>query len=190
MIQQNLIRLVDIFLSIIGLSLLSPILIAITLLGFIDTGSPFFRQQRIGLNKRTFILIKFRTMKANTTSVATHLVNTKAITPLGRVLRRTKLDELPQLINVLLGQMSLIGARPCLPNQTTLIHERSIRNVYDYKPGITGLAQINSIDMSTPKKLAKVDAIMNKNINICYYFSLISQTIIGRGLGDAAHPKR
>ncbi|MGI0116909.1 sugar transferase [Zooshikella sp. RANM57] len=187
--QLLIIRLFDILFAIIGLSFLSPVFIVIVILGIIDTGKPIFYQQRVGQHRKPFTLIKFRTMKPNTASVGTHLVDSNAITPLGSFLRKTKLDELPQLINVLLGTMSLVGARPCLPNQSDLIKVRTKHGVYNHKPGITGLAQINNIDMSTPKKLAKIDATMHKNLNICYYFSLILKTIIGQGAGDAAQQK-
>lgn len=185
--QLLIIRVIDIIFATLGLLLTAPVLITIIILGIFDTGSPIFCQKRIGKKQKTFTLIKFRTMKRNTASVGSHLVDTSAITPFGKLLRKTKLDELPQLINVLVGHMSIVGARPCLPNQIDLVQERAIRKVYCYRPGITGLAQINNIDMSTPKKLAKIDALMNKNINICYYLIIIVKTALGKGSGDAAH---
>jgi O-antigen biosynthesis protein WbqP len=97
-------------------------------------------------------------MRPGTSSVATHLADVNAVTRVGRFLRRTKLDELPQLWNVLKGEMSLVGPRPCLFNQTELISERASRGVFDVRPGITGLAQIQGIDMSTPKLLAETDS--------------------------------
>src|SRR5690606_11605660 len=96
----------------------------------------------------------------DTASVATHLADATAVTPLGQLLRRTKLDELPQLWNVLKGDMSLVGYRPCLFSQEELIAERATRGIFDARPGITGLAQINGIDMSTPRLLAETDAEM------------------------------
>ena len=96
-------------------------------------------------------------MPVATQSMATHLVGASSVTKLGGFLRKTKLDELPQLINVLFGQMSLVGPRPCLFNQEELISERESRGVLDVRPGITGLAQVNEIDMSTPKLLAEWD---------------------------------
>jgi lipopolysaccharide/colanic/teichoic acid biosynthesis glycosyltransferase len=130
------------------------------------------------------MLVKFRTMKVGTRSVATHLAKASAITPFGKFLRRTKLDELPQLWNVLKGEMSLVGPRPCLFNQQELIDEREKRGVYTLRPGITGLAQVNEIDMSTPELLAKTDAEMIKNLTIGKYFSYIIQTVTGKGSGD------
>jgi lipopolysaccharide/colanic/teichoic acid biosynthesis glycosyltransferase len=177
-------RIFDILLSIIGLALLWPIFLLITILGLIDTGSPFFCQSRVGKHRNRFVLIKFRTMSLGTKCLASHLVDESAVTKLGKFLRKSKLDELPQLWNVLKGEMSLVGPRPCLPNQQELIHERKARGVFNVKPGITGLAQINSVDMSNPKLLAEVDAEMILNLSISNYFRFILMTLIGAGSGD------
>ncbi|GAA5316982.1 MAG: hypothetical protein AseanaTS_21860 [Candidatus Pelagadaptatus aseana] len=123
-------------------------------------------------------------MKPNTESVATHLVDSSTITKFGHFLRRTKLDELPQLWNVLIGEMSLVGPRPCLLNQLELIAEREKQDIFKVRPGITGLAQINKIDMSTPEKLAEVDKIMIEELSVYKYFHYILMTVIGKGLGD------
>ncbi len=181
---MSLTRIVDLLLAVVGVVITLPIMLIIMILAFFDTGKPFFLQERVGKYKRPFTLIKFRTMALNTESVATHLAATSSVTPLGKFLRRTKLDELPQLFNVLLGQMSLVGPRPCLFNQDELIHHREIRGVYKVIPGITGLAQINDVDMSTPKKLSKYDQLMLKNMDISHYFFYIFSTFIGRGQGD------
>ena len=124
-----MIRLLDLLFSTVGLVLLSPVLIVVLWMGWMDTRSPLFRQQRVGRYQKPFVLVKFRTMRPDTASVASHLADASAITPLGRFLRRTKLDELPQLWNVLKGEMSLVGPRPCLFNQQTLIDERERRAV-------------------------------------------------------------
>jgi lipopolysaccharide/colanic/teichoic acid biosynthesis glycosyltransferase len=182
--RQNFIRLLDILFALVGLVLGFPVLLLITLIGLLDTGAPIFRQERVGKDKRPFALIKFRTMKRDTASVASHLASASAITPLGRVLRRSKLDELPQLWNVLRGDMSLVGPRPCLFNQQELIDEREKRGVFNVKPGITGLAQINDIDMSTPKLLAETDARMLRELTVGKYFSFIVRTVLGKGTGD------
>ena len=112
-----MIRILDLLLSIVGLVLTFPILVIVTILGYFETGSPIFVQERVGKNKKTFKLIKFRTMNIDTKSVASHLVGTASITKLGKFLRKTKIDELPQLINVVKGEMSLVGPRPNLFNQ-------------------------------------------------------------------------
>ena len=167
-----------------GLLFLSPILIVLIIIGCYDTGSPFFLQERVGIHKKPFRLMKFRSMHVNAPSVATHLASTSSITPFGSFLRRTKLDELPQLWNVFVGDMSLVGPRPNLFNQEELIHERDSRGVYSVRPGITGLAQINKIDMSTPQLLAETDAKMIQELSALGYFKYIVHTVLGKGFGD------
>ena len=178
-----MIRFFDLFFSALGLLLGWPALLLIALIGMWDTGSPIFRQQRVGRFQKPFIL-KFRTMRPGTASVATHLVSNSAVTPFGRFLRRTKLDELPQLWNVLKGEMSLVGPRPCLFNQHELIEARVREGVFNARPGITGLAQISEIDMSTPELLARVDARMLQSLNLRAYFRYILLTVSGKGTGD------
>lgn len=185
-----MIRLFDVILSFVGLVVCAPVLAIVWVLAWFDTGKPLFRQQRVGRYQKPFILVKFRTMRPDTASVATHLANPSAVTPLGAFLRRTKLDELPQLWNVLKGEMSLVGPRPCLPNQTELIEERAARGVFAARPGITGLAQIKGIDMSTPKRLAETDAEMLKDLGIAAYFTYILKTVSGAGRGDRIRKER
>ena len=177
-------RIFDILFSFLGLVLLSPILIVLIIIGYFDTGSPIFRQERVGKVKQPFSLMKFRSMHVNAPSVATHLASASSITPFGIFLRKSKLDELPQLWNVLMGDMSLVGPRPNLFNQEELIHERDSRGVYAVRPGITGLAQINKIDMSTPHLLAETDAKMIQELNTLGYFKYIFLTVFGKGFGD------
>ena len=177
-------RIFDILFSFLGLVLLSPILIVLMVIGYFDTGSPIFRQQRVGKGMKPFRLMKFRSMHVNAPSVATHLASASSITPFGSFLRKSKLDELPQLWNVFVGDMSLVGPRPNLFNQEELIHERDSRGVYSVRPGITGLAQINKIDMSTPQLLAETDAKMIQELNTFIYFKHIILTIFGKGSGD------
>ena len=177
-------RLFDISFSFIGLLLLSPILVILLIIGFFDTGSPIFQQERVGRGKKPFRLIKFRSMNLNAPSVATHLASASSITPFGSFLRKSKLDELPQLWNVFIGDMSLVGPRPNLFNQTELMEERQKFGVYDVRPGITGLAQVNQIDMSTPRLLAETDAEMIKNYNLFMYIKYIVITVLGKGNGD------
>jgi O-antigen biosynthesis protein WbqP len=179
-----MIRIFDFVFSLVGLILLSPVIIILFVIGYFDTGSPLFKQERVGKNKVPFKLYKFRSMHVNTKSVATHLASSASITAFGKFLRSSKLDELPQLFNVLMGDMSLVGPRPNLFNQEELIEERDKRGVYNVRPGITGLAQIQKIDMSTPLLLAKTDAEMTSSFAALNYFKYIFLTILGQGSGD------
>lgn len=179
-----MIRTFDVLFSLFGLVLGSPVLCMLVVIGLFDTGSPVFRQQRVGRHQKPFTLMKFRTMAVDTASVASHLASTSSITKFGHVLRRTKLDELPQLWNVLKGEMSLVGPRPCLFSQEELIRERNLLGVLDARPGITGLAQVSSIDMSTPRLLAETDAKMLANLSGVAYFKYIFMTMVGKGTGD------
>jgi O-antigen biosynthesis protein WbqP len=180
-----MIRILDFFAALIGLVILCPVLLVVIIIGLFDTGSPVFVQTRVGKNKKAFNLIKFRTMSVETKSVASHLASNASITKLGNFLRKTKIDELPQLINVLKGEMSLVGPRPNLFNQEELIKERDALGVYDVLPGVTGLAQVQNIDMSTPKLLAETDKQMIDTLNIKNYFKYILMTVTGSGSGDA-----
>ena len=179
-----MIRLLDVVFSLLGLVFGFPALLVIYFLGLFDTGSPVFKQERIGRNQKPFTLIKFRTMSVDTASVASHLASTASITKMGAFLRKTKLDELPQLWNVLKGEMSLVGPRPGLFNQLELTQARDGRGVFSVRPGITGLAQVNDIDMSTPELLAETDAKMIRELSIKNYFKFIFQTVLGAGAGD------
>jgi lipopolysaccharide/colanic/teichoic acid biosynthesis glycosyltransferase len=179
-----IIRIIDFLISLFAFIVFFPFFILIMLICFLETGRPLFFQERLGRFRKPFILIKFPTMKADTPSIATHMVDPSCITKFGRIIRKAKLDELPQLCNVLKGDMSLVGPRPCLPNQEELIKERTKRGVFEFRPGITGLAQINNIDMSDPKLLAEIDEKMMKSLNLGKYFSYIILTALGKGLGD------
>jgi len=179
-----MLRLLDFVFAVLGLVVASPLLIILTIAGWLDTGSPLFRQKRVGRFKNPFTLLKFRTMKLETAHVASHLADASAVTPLGRFLRGTKFDELPQLWNVLKGEMSLVGPRPCLFNQQELIDAREQLGVFAARPGITGLAQVNEIDMSTPELLAQTDARMLGSLGVKDYFAYILMTVTGKGSGD------
>lgn len=179
-----MIRVFDFVFSLLGLVVGLPVLLLLTLVGLFDTGSPIFRQVRVGRHQKPFTLVKFRTMKVDTASVATHLASSASITRFGHFLRKTKLDELPQLWNVLKGEMSLVGPRPGLFNQEELTEERAKRGVFDVRPGITGLAQVNEIDMSTPALLAETDQKMIQSLTVMDYFKYIFMTVAGKGAGD------
>ena len=172
-----MIRCLDIFFSFMGLFIFFPILILLFIVGKFENGSPIFKQKRVGYKKKFFTLIKFRSMKIETKQFATHLVKDSKITKFGFFLRKTKLDEIPQLWNVLSGDMSLVGPRPCLFNQRRLISERKKRGVFKVRPGITGLAQISGINMKTPTLLAKTDQKMIKSMSLYNYFYYIFITI-------------
>lgn len=184
LIALFMIRFFDILFSLIGLLLLSPVLLLMYVAGILDTGSPLFSQERVGADKKPFRLLKFRSMHIDTQSAPTHLVQLSSITKWGSFLRKTKLDELPQLFNVLIGDMSFVGPRPNLLDQNELIEARLRYNVYSVRPGITGLAQIKRIDMSEPELLAKTDAQMITEFSIFSYFKFIFLTVLGHGSGD------
>jgi lipopolysaccharide/colanic/teichoic acid biosynthesis glycosyltransferase len=177
-------RFFDFIFSMVGLLLGGPLFLLLWFMGFFMIGSPLFRQTRVGRHQKPFVLVKFRTMKPGTPSVASHLADAASITRWGRFLRQTKLDELPQLWNVLKGEMSLVGPRPCLFNQEELIRERAKRGVFEARPGITGLAQTRGIDMSAPALLAETDAAMLVSLRLSDYFRYIFLTIAGQGQGD------
>jgi O-antigen biosynthesis protein WbqP len=179
-----MIRMFDIVFSALGLIFLSPLMLMIWLLVWFDTRAALFCHLRVGRYQQPFVLVKFRTMRPNTVSVATHLVDASAVTVFGRFLRRNKLDELPQLWNVLKGEMSLVGPRPGLPNQPELTRLRDQLGVFEVRPGITGLAQVSGIDMSSPEILAKTDAEMISNMSVNNYFRYIFLTVLGKGQGD------
>jgi lipopolysaccharide/colanic/teichoic acid biosynthesis glycosyltransferase len=179
-----MLRIFDFLFALIGLIVGLPLILVLIIVCAINTGSPLFIQVRVGKGQKPFKLVKFRTMRLNTLSVATHLVDPSSVTKLGFFLRRTKLDELPQLWNVMKGEMSLVGPRPCLLNQTELIIEREKLGVFLVLPGITGLAQIKGIDMSTPTLLAQTDAQMIQTFSLKRYFEYLFRTISGSGQGD------
>ena len=173
-----MIRICDFVISLMGLIFLFPLLILLYFIGLLDNGSPLFMQKRVGRNLKYFVIIKFRTMPIKTRSVGTHLIKNIKLTSFGYFLRLTKLDEIPQLFNVLLGDMSLVGPRPCLLNQKKLINERKKRGVFKVMPGITGLAQISGISMKTPTLVSKTDLKMIKKMSLSNYFYYIFRTIL------------
>ena len=184
-----MIRIFDFLIALFGIIILMPLILVIFLILYFENKSPLFFQERIGKNLKKFTLIKFRTMRKGTKDCATHLVDTSKITTLGSFLRKTKLDEIPQLLNVLKGETSFVGPRPCLPTQIELIKSRQELDIHFFVPGITGLAQVKGIDMSNPLLLAKTEYEMIKNFNVISYFGFIFATIIGNGFGDRVQKK-
>lgn len=172
-------RTFDIVLSCIGLVILGPILLITIPFARLETGgSGIFRQSRIGQEQRTFNMYKIRTMRKGTKEQPTHEVTSDCVGIVGRFLRRSKLDEVPQLINVLMGDMSLVGPRPCLACQTKLIEARSRTGAFRGKPGITGIGQVRKVDMSKPAALAKIDGEYVASASLMLDFSLILATFI------------
>lgn len=148
--------------------------------------NPLFVQPRVGREQRIFRMMKMRTMRADTAHRASHEIGTDQILRTGHFMRRTKIDELPQIWNVLIGDMSFVGPRPCLPMQTELISEREKRGVYRLRPGITGKAQLMDIDMSTPIKLSEIDAEYAAEWSFRKDVGYLIATFFGSGRGDAA----
>ncbi|MEM8744835.1 MAG: sugar transferase [Pseudomonadota bacterium] len=174
-------RALDTSAALVGLVVLSPVILTVGAVVRLSSPGPVvFRQERIGRGEAPFICYKFRTMQTGTAQRATHEISESAITPAGRFLRKYKLDELPQLWNVLRGDMSLVGPRPCLPVQKELLAERRERGVFSVRPGITGLAQVEGIDMSEPKRLAERDADYVRMQSTPLDLNLIFRTIFGR----------
>ncbi|MDF1610284.1 sugar transferase [Hoeflea sp. YIM 152468] len=175
----------DLSAAIFVLVLLWWLMAIVWLLVRLDSPGPgLFKQIRVGRNEQPFLCYKFRTMHLSTPQKGTHEVPVSSVTRLGRFLRRTKLDELPQCINLLKNEMSLVGPRPCLPSQTDLVRERRRRGIFAIKPGITGLAQLNGVDMSDPEKLAKWDRRYLDLRGILLDLRLVIATALGKGGGD------
>jgi O-antigen biosynthesis protein WbqP len=178
-------RVFDIVASLGGLLVFGvPILILIWLIRRDSEGPGLFVQQRMGREHRIFTCYKLRTMRADTVLAASHETPRSAVTPLGMTLRKWKLDELPQLWNVLRGEMSFVGPRPCLPMQHELIAEREAKGIFAQTPGITGLAQVQHIDMSDPRRLVAVEAQYLANHSFVGDLLLILRTVTGGGVGD------
>ena len=172
-------RFLDIVLSLIGLIILSPLFLVLVVCIKLDSPGPvFFKQKRVGIHKRHFMILKFRTMRIDTPKeTPTHLLTDpdKWITRIGKILRKTSLDELPQLINIFKGDMSIVGPRPALWNQYDLIAERDKYGANDIRPGLTGWAQINGRDELPIKVKARLDGEYAKRIG----FGLDTRCIIG-----------
>tara|TARA_B110000003_G_C16615636_1_gene521186 strand:+ start:558 stop:1157 length:600 start_codon:yes stop_codon:yes gene_type:complete len=158
MLLKKLISLMRNIVCILGLICVAPFLILASLALFIEDGLPiFFIQDRLGKNQKKFQIIKIRTLKNATPHIGTHELDSRHQLVVGRVIRKIKLDEFPQLINVIKGDINLIGPRPGLPNQHLLLQNREQRGVFNIKPGVTGLAQVMGYDMSNPEELSRID---------------------------------
>lgn len=183
-VRRATIRTLDVVASALGLVVASPILLTAMIVISLDSpGAPLFAQARVGRHERVFTCYKLRTMKVGTASLGTHQVSASQITRIGGFLRRVKLDELPQLFNVLRGDMSLVGPRPCLPSQAEVIAARRARRIFTVRPGVTGEAQLLGIDMSMPEELALHDR-AHLNTSARAYISAVLRTASGQGRGD------
>ena len=179
-------RTFDLLVSALGLIFLAPVMLIVALLvSRSSPGGALFVQSRVGRSEKLFRCYKFRTMAHGAPVAGSHEVSGNWVTPIGRRLRSLKLDELPQLFNVLRGDMSLVGPRPCLPNQAEVIAARRARNVFEIRPGITGIAQLASIDMSTPEQLADADRRYIDTRTFLGDVRIIAATLLGGGSGDA-----
>lgn len=178
-------RLIDIALSLVVILLLWWLMLLVWVgIKIFSPGPGLFKQLRVGRDEKLFICLKFRTMKTTTPNVATHDVSAAQVTPFGRILRRTKLDELPQVLNVLKNEMSFVGPRPCLPSQSTVLEARRARGVCHATPGITGFAQIQGLDMSDPEVLAASDQEYLRLQSLVLDAKIIVRTALGGGAGD------
>jgi len=175
-------RIIDLFLSITGLVVLSPVLVLLAIAIKLDSSGPvLFKQKRVGIHKTHFNIYKFRTMRTDTPKdTPTHLLADpdKYITKAGRLLRKASLDELPQIINILLGQMAIIGPRPALWNQYDLIEERDKYGANDIRPGLTGWAQINGRDELPIEVKAKYDGEYVRRMSFLFDMKCLVGTIL------------
>ncbi|MBR0713085.1 sugar transferase [Bradyrhizobium liaoningense] len=177
-------RMLDVAAGVLLLLALSPVLLLVAVaIRFESRGGAIYKQIRVGKEGREFTCYKFRTMFTGTADVPTHQVSASAVTPLGGYLRRFKIDELPQLFNVIGGSMSLVGPRPSLPSQVELVEARRRLGVLDVRPGITGLAQVRGVDMSDAERLAELDARYMQDQSFAGDLKLIWATLRGQGVG-------
>ena len=184
--NQTILRVLDVVLSGIGLLLLCPILFGIYILGVFDTGSPLLLQERVGRYRRPFILFKYRTMSLNTPHVASHLISSASVTVIGAVLRRTKLDELPQLWNVLIGHMAIVGPRP-LPCSEASKCEQWHRRRLDTKPGLTCTWQISKSRQISFSEWMRMDLKYTDSRTFFGDLRLIFKTAMAVFLGRVGH---
>lgn len=175
-------RFYDTVFSFIGLIVLSPLLLVLVILIKLDSKGPIlFKQKRIGRNKKHFYILKFRTMRIDTPKdTPTHMLENPEqwITKVGKFLRKTSLDEIPQIINILKGDMSIIGPRPALWNQYDLVEERDKYDVHKLYPGLTGYAQINGRDELPIPEKAKLDGYYVKHISLWLDIKIFFGTIL------------
>ncbi len=183
-------RVFDLISSLIGFIFFLPIFLIISLIIKLSSPGPiFFKQRRIGKDNEEFYILKFRTMRIDTPNVATHLLENpdKYITKIGKVLRKTSLDELPQLINIIRGEMSVVGPRPALYNQLDLKEMRTKKGIYKLVPGLTGWAQINGRDEIPLKEKVELDKYYLDNSNFIFDMKIIFMTIFSVLKSEGVH---
>ena len=179
MMLKKIFRFVRNLICITGLIIMSPFLLFATLVIILEDGIPvFFIQERVGKNNKTFKIFKIRTLKKDAPNTGTHQLDQKYQLICGKLFRKIKLDEFPQLINVIKGDINLIGPRPGLISQTDLTKIRSAKGIYEIKPGITGLSQVLGYDMSDPLKLAEIDKLYIENQSIYIDFLILTGTFM------------
>ena len=191
-------RLLDIILSACGILLLSPLFLILMLAVYIDDPGPFFfRQKRVGIHQSTFYLWKFRSMKVSTRKdVPTHLLENpeQYITRVGRFLRKTSLDELPQIFQIFTGSMSIVGPRPALWNQFDLIEERDRYGANDVRPGLTGWAQINGRDELSIAEKARYDGEYVARLSFAFdvkcFFGTFGKVLRQEDVVEGAHDEK
>ena len=179
MLRKKFIRMIRDFICIIGLLIISPFLFFAAIAIIIEDGMPIlFIQERIGKNQSIFNIIKIRTLKIGAPNIGTHQLENEYKLKCGKLIRKIKLDEFPQLINVLKGDINLIGPRPGLVSQIDLTQNRNAKGIYEIKPGITGLSQVLGYDMSDPAKLAEIDKIYIQKQSLYVDFLILISTFI------------
>lgn len=172
-------RLVDIALAAAALLALLPLLALVAIIIKVeDGGSVIFRQRRIGRGMQPFMLLKFRSMRENVGDVPSERARTLPITRIGKLIRRTNIDELPQLVNILRGDMSVVGPRPALPSQTELIALREANGAFTVRPGLTGLAQVNAYDNMPACHKAEFDGTYAARITLWGDMGIILRTFV------------
>lgn len=172
-------RIFDVLLSISLIIILLPVYIILALIIFLqDLGSPIFKQMRVGHSGKEFMFYKFRSMPLKTPNVESHQKDKLKITPFGKFIRRTNLDELPQFFNVLKGDMSFIGPRPPIPTQKKLIYLRRKNKALFLRPGLTGWAQVNSFDNMPEDIKARFDGEYADRISLKMDILILFKTVI------------
>lgn len=183
--RVDLKRALDVTLALVATPFAAPILLGcIAAIRLTSPGPAIFRQVRLGRHERPFTCYKLRTMQVNTREAPSHETDPAAVTSVGRRLRRLRLDELPQLWNVLRGDMSFVGPRPCLPSQEALIGARRRYGLFAIRPGLTGVSQVAGIDMSEPERLAASDASYLDGMSLVIDLRLILATLAAVGHRD------